>query len=286
MTGGAEIVSAREGLQNLKIVLRLAPGDEVETVRYRGDTVCLSTQVGCAVGCPFCASGSQGFFRNLSEEELWAQVAAASPVDEPPIERITLSGIGEPLHNFAVVQRFLDTARRRRLAVSVTTSGGPVGRLAELLRSAHNGVTVSVHAGTEAVRRRMVPRGPELEALFATLAEVVPTLSRKRRKKTALAYLVLAGTNDADDEIDAFVARARPLGVAVHLYGLNPVEHAPFARGDRERFDAIYARMRAVGLVVRMSSTARLESVGGCGTLVAGRRTLPVLPASVSPSGG
>lgn len=271
-----EVVSTREGLQNRKLVLRLSPtqgrpGDEVETVRYRGDTVCLSTQVGCAVGCPFCASGSRGFFRNLSEDELWAQVDAAARLDASPIEKITLSGIGEPLHNFAVVRAFLETAQRRRLAVSVTTSGGPVARLAELLASPHNGVTVSVHAGTEAVRARAVPRGPDLAALFETLRASLPTLSRRRRKKTALAYLLLEGINDADEEIDAFIARAKPLGLAVHLYGLNPVAHAPFARGSRARFEAIYERLRAAGLVVRMSSTARLESVGGCGTLVAAR---------------
>lgn len=271
MTAAAEIISAREGAQNRKLVLRLSPGDEVETVRYRGDTVCLSTQVGCAVACPFCASGAQGFFRNLSEDELWAQVDAAARLEEPSIQKIALSGIGEPLHNFAVVRSFLENATRRRFAVSVTTSGGPVARLVELLQSPHNGVTVSVHAGTEAIRKRMVPRGPDLASLFSALRDTLPTLSRRRRKKTALAYLVLEGTNDGDDELDAFVARALPLNLAVHLYGLNPVEHATFARGDRARFQAIYDRLRAAGLVVRMSSTARLEAVGGCGTLVAAR---------------
>lgn len=261
------IIGEVRGDQNRKLHLRLAAGGEVETVVYRGDTVCLSTQVGCAVGCPFCASGSGGFFRNLSESELWHQLAIAQ--GDTPFRRVTLSGIGEPLHNWQVVASFLEQGPRRGLRVSVTTSGGPVARLAELLAAPHNGVTVSVHAGTEAVRSRLVPRGPSLADLFGTMLEAVPGLSRRRRKKTALAYLVLPGANDSDAEVDAFIGRAAPLGLAVHLYGLNPVPSAPFARGDRERFEEIYARLRAAGLGVRMSSTARLEAVGGCGTLVA-----------------
>jgi 23S rRNA (adenine2503-C2)-methyltransferase len=264
------IVEETTGEQNRKLVVRLARGEEVETVVYRGDTVCISTQVGCAVGCPFCASGSAGFFRNLAASELWEQLRLASP--DLAFDKITLSGIGEPLHNFAEIEPFLVDAQRRGFGVSVTTSGGPLSRLAMLLRLPHNGVTISVHAGTEPVRRKLVPRGPSLDELFALLTAELPNLPRRRRKKTALAYLVIEGENDHDAELAAFVERAAPLGLAVHLYGNNPVPMAPYPRGDRARFEAIYERFRSAGLVVRMSSTARLESVGGCGTLVAGRR--------------
>lgn len=265
------IVDETIGEQNRKLVVRLAQGEEVETVVYRGDTVCVSTQVGCAVGCPFCASGSAGFFRNLTSSELWEQLRVASP--DLAFDKITLSGIGEPLHNFAEIEPFLVDAHQRGFGVSVTTSGGPLPRLAALLRLPHNGVTISVHAGTEPTRRRLVPRGPTLDDLFGLLMDEVPRLPRRRRKKTALAFLVIEGENDHDEEIDAFIGRAAPLGLAVHLYGNNPVPMAPYPRGDRARFEAIFGRMRDAGLVVRMSSTARLESVGGCGTLVAGRRT-------------
>jgi 23S rRNA (adenine2503-C2)-methyltransferase len=129
-----------------------------------------------------------------------------------------------------------------------------------------------VHAGTEEVRAKMVPGGPPLSGLFALLGERVPTLPRKRRKKIALAYLVIEGGNDSDREIDAFAERAGPLGVAVHLYAHNPVPTSTLTGVSRDRYEAIYARLVDRGLVVRMSSRARLEANGGCGTLVALRR--------------
>ncbi|GAB4206968.1 MAG: radical SAM protein [Sandaracinaceae bacterium] len=257
--------------------MRLEDGAEVESVLYRGDTLCVSSQVGCGVRCPFCASGAHGVLRNLAAEELHAQHALVSArlAEEgaPPIVRLTVSGSGEPLHNDDAVRAFV-AACHPRTPVSLTTSGAPLVRLARWIAPPpegpfHNGLTVSVHAGTEATRARLVPKGPALEPLFALLAREVPRTSARRRKKLALAYLCLEGVNDGDDEIDAFVARARPLGLAVHLYAHNEVPGSTLRGVDRARYEAIYARMTAAGLRVRMSSRARLEANGGCGTLVA-----------------
>jgi 23S rRNA (adenine2503-C2)-methyltransferase len=115
----------------------------------------------------------------------------------------------------------------------------------------------------------MVPHGPDLESVFALLREEVPRLSRTRKKRTALAYLLVAGENDDDAEIDAFVERARPLDLFVHLYAYNPVSNSPFRTVERARYEEIHARMTAAGLTARMSAQARIEANGGCGTLVA-----------------
>lgn len=261
------IVSSIDGVQNRRHVVRLDDGHHVECVVYRGDTLCISTQVGCAVGCPFCASGAEGFTRNLSIDELSAQVRLAQSAGER-LRRVTLSGIGEPLHSPHTV-RFMAACRELGLMPSVTTSGGPLSRLPGLLSSHHNGVTISVHAGTEAVRGRMVPRGPTLSALFATLGRTLPTISNNRRKKIALAYLVVAGQNDTDAELDAFLKRAVPLGQQLHLFAYNPVPTSDMTPVPRARYEALYARAAASGLRVHMSSTARIEANGGCGTLVA-----------------
>ncbi|MET0286801.1 MAG: hypothetical protein ABW352_20130, partial [Polyangiales bacterium] len=130
------------------------------------------------------------------------------------------------------------------------------------------------HAGTEATRARTVPKGPALGELFTTLAGELPAMTRKRRKKLALAYLVLADMNDGDDEVDAFIARVAPLKLAVHLYAYNPVPTSAQRPITRERYEAIYTRMRDAGITVRMSSQARIEANGGCGTLVARRLAL------------
>lgn len=255
--------------------MRLADGALVESVLYRGDTLCVSSQVGCAVGCPFCASGAQGFGRNLAIEELTGQLERiASLVIEQghTIVRATVSGVGEPLHNHRAVLDFVSWCRARGIGPSLTTSGGPLSRLREWIHAHHNGLTISVHSGTEEVRARAVPRGPALQDLFDTLYEETARATSSRRKKMALAYLMIAGLNDADEEIDAFIARALPLKLMIHLYDHNPVPTSALHSVGTTRYEAAYQRMTAAGLRVRMSSRARLEANGGCGTLVAVRR--------------
>ncbi len=267
-----------ESTFNRRFRVELQDGLAVEAVLYRGDTLCVSSQVGCAVGCPFCASGSQGLFRPLSFEELWGQVEQVRALGHA-IERVTVSGVGEPLHNHRAVSQFVERCREARIAPSLTSSGGPIERLREwLLELPHNGLTLSVHAGSEPVRARMVPRGPTLEALFGCLAEEVPKLSRSRRKKLALSYLLIADENDGDSELSAFAERVLPLGLTVHLYAYNPVPTSSHRGVSRARYEEAYALLVGRGLKVRMSSQARIEANGGCGTLVVtGNRALKQL---------
>ncbi len=262
------------GPANQRFIVQLEDGAEVEAVVYRDDTLCISSQVGCAVGCPFCASGANGLGRPLTEAELRFQVESVEQRLGVTMQRITLSGVGEPLHNHARTWAFMDWARTRNLRVSLTTSGGPIRHLRTWLGAPHNGLTLSVHAGTEETRARVVPQGPSLEELFQCLGEVLPTLTRKRRKKTALAYLLVKGLNDEDAELDAFAARVGALppmtpAPTVHIYDHNPVPTSPLQGVSRTRYEAAYERLSHHGLKVRMSSQARLEANGGCGTLVA-----------------
>ncbi|MFV8755604.1 radical SAM protein [Nannocystaceae bacterium ST9] len=255
---------------NRRYVIGLAEGSAVEAVLYRGDSLCVSSQVGCAVGCPFCASGAKGFARNLSLAELEGQVEAVrARVGRGALARVTVSGVGEPLHNHRVVAQFARASRDRGVPVSITTSGGPLERLREWFDLPHNGISLSIHSGSEAVRAQTVPRGPALAPLFELLRERVATLSGTRRRKLALGYLLLDGLNDGQAEIAAFLARALPLGIKVHLYRYNPVPTSAQARTDDARFQAVYEQMRQAGLDVRRSSQARIEPNGGCGTLVA-----------------
>jgi 23S rRNA (adenine2503-C2)-methyltransferase len=263
-------ILAEHASGNRRWVMGLADGSAVEAVLYRGDSLCVSSQVGCAVGCPFCASGAKGFGRNLSLAELEGQVAAVrARVGSDAVARVTVSGVGEPLHNHRVVASFVESGHGRGLPISITTSGGPLERLREWFALPHNGISLSIHAGSEAVRAQTVPRGPALGPLFELLNEEVPRLSSSRRRKLALAYLLLAGCNDGDDEIAAFLARAVPLGLKVHLYRYNPVPTSGQTPTDDERYQAVFERMQAAGVDVRRSSQARIAANGGCGTLVA-----------------
>ena len=256
---------------NRRFRVELADGASVEAVHYRGDSLCVSSQVGCAVGCTFCASGAYGLTQPLSAEELWGQLAAVRALGLE-VKRVTVSGVGEPLHNHRAVREFVLRCRSQHIPPSLTTSGGPIERLVEWLELPHNGLTLSVHAGTEATRARIVPRGPSLAELEACLAQQLPRQSRSRRKKLALAYLLVRDTNDSADELAAFAQRFARFGLALHLYAYNPVPTSTHQPAERAAYEAAYAQLTAAGLSVRMSSQARVEANGGCGTLVALRR--------------
>ena len=270
-----ELRLAQQSAWNVRWIAQLQDGARVECVLYRDDTLCVSSQVGCAVGCPFCASGANGSSRPLTFDELAGQVQAVQALGHRPA-RVTVSGVGEPLHNHLAVQRFLAFCRDERLAMSLTTSGGPTARLREWLHAPHNGLTLSIHAGSEATRARLVPHAPSLAALSEVLREHWPRMTQRRRKKTALAYLVLTGVNDSDGEVDAFRDFAREFPARVHLYAYNAVPNTAYRSTERSRFEAIYARLTAAGLRVHMSSQARIEANGGCGTLIARHPNRPL----------
>jgi 23S rRNA (adenine2503-C2)-methyltransferase len=259
---------------NTKFAVELDDGAVVEAVVYRRHTLCVSSQVGCAVGCPFCASGRRGLLRNLTLDEMVAQVEQARPF-EPSLQRITISGVGEPLHNAATVEAFLHWCRKQSLAPSLTTSGGTADKLRHFIDLPHNGLTVSVHAGSEPMRRKLVPHGPTLASVLDTVESAFPKLSRSRRRRLSLAYLLLEGWNDDPNETRAFAERARGIGASVYLYRLNPVAGSAFQPAREERYQQVVTAWRSAGLEVRRSSLARTEDNGGCGTLVAGRSTPP-----------
>ncbi|HSH68995.1 MAG TPA: radical SAM protein [Deferrisomatales bacterium] len=257
-------------VENRTFAVSLADGWAVEAVFYPTGTLCLSTQVGCAVGCPFCASGGRGLHRNLTVGELWLQVDAARDRGWQP-GRITLSGIGEPLHNAAVTEAFLLQARGRGIPVSVTTTGHPLDRLRRLLTLPHNGVMLSLHAGTSATHAWLVPRGPEFEALWDTLGGLWPDLSRARRRKVGINLLLLAGVNDGPEEIEALADRlATHPEATVHLLTPNPAPGSPFRAPEAARVQDIWAGLRARGVHARRANPWRQLRRGGCGTLVAG----------------
>ena len=260
---------------NLLIPVKLADGLTVETVYYGSGTLCLSTQAGCALRCPFCASGSRGLLRNLSLDELLLQVDNARAQGVIP-RRVTLSGIGEPLHNPEAVRAFLAWSRQCALPVSLTTTGGPLERLEDILDGPHNGIMISLHAGTAAVHRRLVPGGPDYDRLWELLWRYRTNLSRRRGRKIGINYLLLSGVNDTGDELEALTTRMRSFPEAtVHLLTVNPVLGSGFSSPCEKGFAEAHRRLRDGGIHVRRANAWRRESRGGCGTLMVDRLSSP-----------
>jgi 23S rRNA (adenine2503-C2)-methyltransferase len=254
--------------KNQKILVPLADGLAVEAVWYGSGTLCISSQAGCAIGCPFCASGFSGWRRNLSTEELFLQLATARERGVEP-QRVTVSGVGEPLHNPDAVADFIVRCRQQGMSVSLTTTGSPLPVLRQFLLLPHNGLMLSLHAGSAATHRRLIPHGPDLDNLWALLEGVLPTLSRRRRRKIGINYLLLAGHNDSAVEVHALAERLQRLPeITIHLLTCNPVEGSTFTSPPSGVVDAAHALLAARGLNVRRPNRWRTLAEGGCGTLL------------------
>jgi len=254
--------------KNRKFLIPLDDGLQVEAVWYGSGTLCLSSQAGCGMGCPFCASGQKGLQRNLSLDELHLQLDTCRRAGILP-RRLTLSGIGEPLQNLVTVSSFVADCQRQKLPVSVTTTGAPLASLEDIIGLPHNGVMLSLHAGTEAVYRRLVPAGPGLAALGMRLADIWPKLSRRQRRRLGVNYLLLEDVNDHPAELSALVDWLRPFPeMTLHLLFCNPVPGSGYRSPARDVSDRAHLWLRQSGLNVRRANRWRQQLAGGCGTLV------------------
>jgi 23S rRNA (adenine2503-C2)-methyltransferase len=259
-------------------------------------TQCISTQVGCAMGCVFCASGVAGLKRHLSAGEIVAQVLLGRTLlDEgEAIRNVVLMGMGEPLHNYDAVARALrllthheglDLSTRR---VTVSTSG-LVPEIERLGRDFHGEVSlaVSLHATDDALRSRLMPINKRYP-----LAELIAALQRyplARRRRITIEYTLLRDVNDTPAHARALVRLLRALPVKVNLIPMNPIEAAPWQAPTTEAVLAFQSIVRAeAGWAVFIRKTRGDEIDAACGQLALHgakpvRRTLPVLGTSRTP---
>lgn len=249
---------------NIVSGVELRDGNVVETVYYGSKTLCISSQAGCAVRCPFCASGMKGLARNLETSEFHEQVDFNLSAGYD-VQRITISGIGEPLHNFDNVAQFIAESD---LPVSVTTTGVIPNKLQQLMLLDHNGVMLSLHAGTSETHNKLIPVKSSLDDIFEAFGEAWSRLSGNKRRKIGFNYMLLSGWNENLDEIFAYCELVKDYPEAVtHLLVCNDVEGSDFRNVDDDVLQKVYEFIRSKGLNVRRANRWRREREGGCGTL-------------------
>ncbi|MDR2160829.1 MAG: 23S rRNA (adenine(2503)-C(2))-methyltransferase RlmN [Desulfovibrio sp.] len=234
-------VAAREESRDgtVKFLLRLADGEQVETVlipSFSQDgrprlTLCLSCQVGCAMGCTFCGTGAMGFSRNMSCGEILSQVLLArdflgdSP-HRPLLRNLVFMGMGEPLLNLTQVLRSLEILNsdsglafsHRRITVS--TCGLPQG-LEELGASGRAYLAVSLHAPSQELRAALMPRAAAWP--LADLLQALRSYPLKARERLTFAYLLLGGVNDTPEHARSLARILTPLRGKLNLIVYNQV---------------------------------------------------------------
>jgi len=267
-----EAQPAEDGARRL--LVELEDGQRVECVELPGDGLCVSTQVGCAVGCGFCATGSLGLTRNLSVVELLAQVAVARR--ESVVRRVLFMGMGEPAHN---LDHVLEAIRWLGLHGDVghkqlvfSTVGEP-GLFRQLLGArVRPALALSLHSTLRGRRETLLPRAPRVEP--RALLEAALDYAEASGHPLQLQWTLLRGVNDGDDELRRLIPWLRGRPAVVDFIELNPVEAAGFRPTSRERTHQLTRALHAEGILAKLRTSAGRGARGGCGQLVA-RPSLP-----------
>lgn len=255
-----------ESSPNFKFPVVLSDGLIVEAVYYGSGTLCVSSQAGCALACPFCASGRQGLKRQLSTAEMHLQLQLLRKDGLEP-RRLTISGIGEPLQNWQNVRNFMVDCQAQGLAVSVTTTAVSLPYLEELIHLAANGVMISLHAAHQKIHQFLIPNGPDFQQLCVEIDRIYPLISRRKRRKFGINYLLFNGINDRDDDLFALEKMMqRWQDATLHLLRYNLTGESNF-RSDQKTMDDWHNYLQGKGLSVRRPNPWRNNADGGCGTL-------------------
>jgi 23S rRNA (adenine2503-C2)-methyltransferase len=259
-----------------KFVLALDDGARVEAVSMRTArrlTFCISSQVGCALRCAFCATGLMGLERNLRADEVVAQVMAMGDFHRWQDERfnVVFMGMGEPLHNYRGVMdaiRILNDPRGLNLGarrITVSTSG-LVPRMHELAGEGMQlGLALSLHATTDAQRTRLMPinrRWPLAEVLDAAKA-----YGERVGRRVTLEYTLIAGVNDSEDDAERLARFARALPSKINLIPYNPVPGLSWERPSPERVEAFARSLFPRAPAVMVRNTMGGEIWAACGQL-------------------
>ena len=263
-------VSARDG--TIKYLWRLGDGNCVESVLMRyhhGNTVCISSQVGCRMGCAFCASTIAGKVRDLTPAEMLDQVLFTQSDSGLEVSNIVLMGIGEPLDNFDNVMRFLELVNHpdslnigmRHISLSTCGLVPGIRRLSEL--SLQLTLSVSLHAPDSETRSKIMPvnRAYDVEELFTACHDYF----KKTGRRISFEYAMIDGVNDHDWQADLIAKKLRGMPGHVNLIPLNEVEESPFK--PSRRVAAFQKRLESQGVTATVRRSLGGDIDASCGQL-------------------
>jgi len=289
-----ETIVRSDGGQTEKALHRLADGATVESVlmhypatatRRARHTLCISSQAGCAVGCPFCATGELGFTRDLATAEILDQVRSANRRLAPG-ERITnvvFMGMGEPLLNLdrvlEAVAALNDPARLGLGArhITVSTSGVVPGIRRLTALGPQFTLAISIHAARDPLRDVLVPlnrRWPVAEVVAAARDH-----ARATGRRVSYEVTMIGGVNDTDADADALANLLRGDLAHVNLIPMNPVAHTPWRASPMAVIERFAGRIKAAGIPVTIRRNRGVEIGAACGQLAAERAGAPAAPA-------
>jgi len=270
-----ELLDCRQDGNTGKFLLRTPDELEIESVlipMQSGSTLCVSSQVGCRMGCAFCETGRMGLLRNLSVEEIVSQIYMARVNLGAAVRNIVFMGMGEPFDNYDNVMgavRILTDPLGfgyGKKHISVSTSGCVDGieRLMDDKGDTPN-LAVSINAPTDELRNRLMPinRTHNLQQLH----QAMDAYCRKTRRQILIAYILLQGVNDTLEHADQLAAYLRGLDVKINIIPYNPQSRSRFVASEDVVMEEFTKRLREHGYYTLLRATKGQRIMAACGQL-------------------
>jgi 23S rRNA (adenine2503-C2)-methyltransferase len=275
-----EVVNSKDG--SAKMAFRTADGHLVESVLMPEDrkvSVCLSTQVGCAMGCAFCATAGLGLTRSLTAGEIADQLYRIRAWlrdrnDDRRVSNIVYMGMGEPLANLRQTKRSLEMimhplgANLSSRRITVSTAGVVPGLERMATWDFQVNLAISLNATTQQVRERLMPitRRYSLDRLFTALR----AFPLEKRRRITFEYVLIAGVNDSDEDAARLPRLVAGVPSKFNIIPVNPVDGSDFVPPDPDRVEAFCAPIRRAGYTVITRNSRGADISAACGQL-AGR---------------
>ncbi len=276
----ARLISTHPGADgSARLLVGLHDGQTVESVLLPRDGVCVSSQVGCAVGCQFCMTGRDGLLRQVSSGEIIAQVVLARTLR--PVKKVVFMGMGEPAHNLDNVMDAITLLGTEGNIAHKNLVFSTVGDVRVFERLAQGPVkpalALSLHTTDNTLRERLLPRAPRLSP--ERLVELGEQYARLTGYPVQYQWTLLAGVNDGQHEMEGIVRLLKGKYAVLNMIPYNTIPDLAFRRPSWEQARALAATLHQRGVLTKLRDSAGQDVDGGCGQLRA-RKTIPIVAAA------
>jgi len=268
LAGLARLRSTHPGSDgSSRLLLDLADGQSVEAVLLPKGGLCVSTQVGCAVGCVFCMTGREGLKRHLGSAEIVAQVAHARSIR--PVRKVVFMGMGEPAHNLEAVMDAIELLGtegdigHKNLVFSTVGDRRAFERLPQ--GKVKPALALSLHTTFAAKRAELLPKAPRIDP--EEIVEEGERYARSTGYPIQYQWTLLDAVNDGDDEVDGIVRLLAGKYAVMNLIPWNTVEGLAVKRPSPERAAAMAGKLNQRGILTKLRNSAGQDVEAGCGQL-------------------
>ena len=267
LDGLARIRSEHAGSDGSRLLVELCDGQMVESVLLPRDGLCVSTQIGCAVGCRFCMTGKSGLIRQVSSMEILAQVVLARRLRA--VKKVVFMGMGEPAHNLDNVLEAIDLLGTEGNIGHKNLVFSTVGdrRVFEALprQRVKPALALSLHTTKAELREHLLPRAPRIAP--AELVELGEKYARDIGYPIQYQWTLLKGVNDGNDELDAVIRLLKGKYGVLNVIPFNSLEGDDYQRPDLERIREIVRYLHSRGVLAKVRNSAGQDVDAGCGQL-------------------